>query len=243
VALSFESVSTWRQDLPTSSSLTRRHLVDDLAHAIIDVSPLRLRVVIDGYAAAGKTVFGHELAGALRTRDRSTARASLDDFKHPWRHARELGYDRLTGHGYYHNAYDFDAARNLLLKPAGPEGTGEVTLCSCDPLTGRDHRRDVVQLPFDCILIVDSLFACRSEYNDLWDYRIWLDVTPDLSLRRGIDRDSVREGVEEATRLHRDRYHVAQSIYLAEVDPRAIADAVIDNSDYNAPRLIRPARL
>jgi uridine kinase len=243
MSLSFESVSTWRQELPTSSSAVRRHLIDALARAIADMSALRLRVAVDGYTAAGKTVFSHELAIALRTLGRTTARASFDDFKHPWRHAREHGYDRLTGQGYYRNAYDFDGARNLLLQPAGPDGTGEVALCSYDPLTGEDHRRDVVELPPDSILIVDSVFAFRSEYNDFWDYRIWLDITPDLSLRRGIERDSRREGVDEATNLHRDRYHVAQSIYLAEVDPRTIADAVIDNSDYNAPRLLRPKSL
>jgi len=32
--------------------------------------------------------------------------ASLDDFKHPWRHAREHGYDRVSGEGYYRNAYE-----------------------------------------------------------------------------------------------------------------------------------------
>ena len=34
-------------------------------------------------------------------------RASPDDFKHPWRHAKEHGYDRVSGEGYYRMAYGF----------------------------------------------------------------------------------------------------------------------------------------
>jgi uridine kinase len=38
--------------------------------------------------------------------------------------------------------------------------------------------------------------------------------------------------IEEATRLHRDRYGVADQICLAEVNPRALA-VVIDNTDFS----------
>jgi uridine kinase len=40
------------------------------------------------------------------------------------------------------------------------------------------------------------------------------------------------------TRLHRDRYHAAEMIYLAEVDPRSLADVIIDNRDFKCPRIL-----
>jgi uridine kinase len=40
--------------------------------------------------------------------------------------------------------------------------------------------------------------------------------------------------------VHRERYRVAESIYVAEVNPRAAADVVIDNSTYGKPRFLRP---
>ncbi len=242
MAFSFESVSTWKQPAPARQSGARVRLIDRLAHVIADLSAGRLRVAIDGHTGAGKTTFGHELAAALRHRGRPTAQASLDDFKHPWRHASEQGYDRVTGAGYYRNAYDFDAARNLLLIPSGPNGSGHVALCAHDPLTGEDHRSTLVELPSDTVLIVDSVFALRLEYNDLWDYRIWLEVDREVTVRRGIERDSGREGIDAATEVHRGRYYLAESIYLAEVNPRAIADTVIDNSDFSAPRVLRLGR-
>jgi uridine kinase len=194
---------------------------------------------MDGLTAAGKTSLGHELAAEVRRLGRPTLRASLDDFKNPWREARELGYDRVSGAGYYRNAYDFRSARDLLLRPAGPTGSGEVVLCAHDPLTGEDHRHEVVSASQDAVLIVDSVFAFRPEYDEFWDYRIWLDVDAAQSLDRGIVRDAAMEGIEAATRLHRDRYHAAEAIYLAEVDPLSLADVVIDNRDFGSPRILR----
>lgn len=158
-------------------------------------------------------------------------------FKNPWREARERGYDRLSGKGYYRNAYDLRSARELLLLPAGPDGSGEVVLCAHDPLTGEDHRDKAVSAPSNAVLIVDSVFAFRPEYNDLWEYRIWLDVDVAVALDRGIARDTAMEGLDEARRVHRDRYHAAEAIYLAEVGPQALADVVIENADFRRPRI------
>jgi uridine kinase len=233
----FESVSTWRQPLPPPASPERAALIKDVAARVAGIAPDRLRVAIDGMTCAGKTSFGHELAAALRDLGRPTARASMDDFKNTWSEARELGYDRVSGEGYYRNAYDFRSARELLLEPAGPDGSGELVLCAHDPLTGEDHRGTTITAPADAILIVDSVFAFRPEYDEFWDYRIWLEVAPDLALRRGIARDAPMEGAAEAASVHRDRYYAAELIYIAEVGPRARADLIIDNADFARPVL------
>jgi len=113
-----------------------------------------------------------------------------------------------------------------------------VVLCAHDPLTGEDHRDKVVVAPTDAVLIVDSVFAFRPEYNPYWDYRIWLDVDPKLSLTRGISRDTGTEGIEAATQLHQSRYQPAEVIYVAEVNPRTIADITIDNTNFANPRFL-----
>jgi uridine kinase len=235
----YESVSTWRQPVPASASAERAAMISALADRISGLSPQRLRVAVDGLTCAGKTSFGHELAAALRLLGRPTMRASMDDFKHPWRHAREHGYDRLSGEGYYRNAYDFRSARELLLVPAGPTGSGLVALCGHDPLTGEDHRDKLISAPDDSILIVDSVFAFRPEYNDCWDYRIWLDVDAETALRRGVARDTEAEGAAEAAWVHRNRYHAAEAVYVAEVGPHALASVIIDNRDFARPRILR----
>jgi uridine kinase len=86
--------------------------------------------------------------------------------------------------------------------------------------------------------VVDSVFAFRPEYNDLWDYRIWLEVDAEVSLQRGITRDSNAEAAEEAMRLHRDRYRAAAEIYIAEVGPLSVADTVVRNDNFASPAVL-----
>jgi uridine kinase len=234
----FESVSTWRQPIPPAASPARTDLIAHVAADIVARSDRRIRVAVDGRTAAGKTSFAHELAAAVRACGRPTLRASLDDFKHPWQHAREHGYDRRSGSGYYRNAHDHASVRRLLLEPAGPGGSGHVVLWAHDPLTGADHRDVVVRAGPDAVLVVDTVFAFRPEWDDLWEYRIWLEVDAAEALARGVARDGSRDGVDEATLVHQERYAVAEELYLAEVDPVSRADAVIDNHDWAAPRML-----
>ncbi|MFJ4650199.1 hypothetical protein ACIP5Y_02875 [Nocardia sp. NPDC088792] len=222
------SASTWQQPVPASASAERTALVGQVADRILALGPGRLRVGIDGLTAAGKTSFGHEVAEWISRAGRPVLRASLDDFKRPWREAHL--YDRLSGAGYYRNAFDYPAIRTLLLEPCGPDGSGRCALCATDPLTQIDHSSELIQVAENAVLIVDGVFAFRPEINAHWDFRIWLEVSPEVSVRRGAARDN-----DEA--LHRDRYLPAERIYLAEVDPLSFMDVVIDNSIFERPRL------
>lgn len=232
----FESVSTWRQPPPQPLSAPRTEVLERLAARIDALSSGRLRVAVDGRTGAGKTSFAGELAASLRSLGRATLRAGLDDFKRPWRD-RHL-YDRTSGEGYYRNAQDQDAAVDLLLRPAGPDGSGRVTLCSIDPLTQQDHSHVTVEAPPDAVLVVDGVFALRPAYAPYWDLTIWIEVDAAESLRRGVDRDQDREGREQATRLHAERYAESERIYIAEVDPVATADVVVDNTDLSHPTIL-----
>jgi uridine kinase len=236
----FESVSTWKPSPAPRSSPARAQVIADLAARICGQSARRLRIGVDGRTGAGKSTFAEELAAAIRARGRSTLRASLDDFKKPWRDARQKGYDRVTGEEYYRNAHDFGAARTLLLEQAGAKGDGRVALCAFDPLTGADHRSTVVDAPADAVLVVDGVFAFRPEYDEFWDFRIWIDVPEAVSRERGITRDTGLEGQDEAVRLYDTRYRVGEQLYLREVQPQRRADIVIDNTEVDEPRVIAP---
>ena len=225
--------------MPPPAGGQRAAVLDHLIGRMLAFGPRRVRVAIDGFSAAGKTSLGHELAQRLADAERVVLRASLDDFKRPW-NERHL-FDRLSGEGYYRHAYDIDAARRLLLEPAAPDGSGRVVLCSVDPLTQVDHSTTAIEMPDDGVLIVDGVFALRRELNSFWDLRVWVRIDPELSVRRGRARDADREaGIEQAEALHRDRYLAAEILYVNEVDPVAIADVVIDNTDFDSPILQRP---
>ena len=218
--------------MPPTPSPARARVLDRLVEMIDALGARRLRVAIDGLTAAGKTSLGHELARGLADRGRPVLRASLDDFKRPWSE-RHL-YDRLSGEGYYRNAFDREAACTLLLEPADPAADGIVALCSIDPITQIDHAAVKSVMPANGVLIVDGVFAYRPEINHYWDLRIWIDVDPELSVRRGIERDAAMDGSAE-------RYLAAELLYEQEVDPRAFVEVIVDNTDFDHPRLVRPA--
>jgi uridine kinase len=100
-----------------------------------------------------------------------------------------------------------------------------------------DHSAVITCAAADAVLIVDGVFAFRPEVNDNWDFRIWLDIDPELSLRRGARRDESWAG-SEAENVHRERYLVAERLYIEEVDPIQLVDLVIDNSSFDRPRIV-----
>jgi uridine kinase len=226
--------------MPPTPGPKRARVLDRLVEMIDLLGDHRLRIAIDGLTAAGKTSLGHELAHGLSRRGRPVLRASLDDFKRPWSE-RHL-YDRLSGEGYYRNAFDREAACRLLLDPSDPTADGLVALCSIDPLTQIDHSTVKAAMPANGVLIVDGVFAYRPEINSYWDLRIWVEIDAEVSVRRGIERDAeMNHGVEEAEALHRDRYLVGELLYIDEVNPRSLVEVIVDNTDFDTPRLLRPA--
>jgi len=224
------SQSTWRQPWPPAIDPKRSVVLGYIVDRIQALNGQRVRVAVDGRTAAGKTTLGHELARLLSNAGRVVLRASLDDFKRPWAQAHLD--DRVSGEGYYWNAFDLDAVRNLLLDPAHPTGTGLVALCSIDPITQVNHSGTRVAMPNDGVLIVDGVFALRAELDRHWDLRIWVHVDPELSQGRGTGRDAARDdplGAEPLRCQHRrqansavadDRHRVAKGDRRCCAGPR-----------------------
>lgn len=231
------SESTWRQPWPPTITAERSPLLGHIADRIQALGDRRALVAVDGRTAAGKTTLGHELAWLLSDAGRVVLRASLDDFKRPWAEAHR--YNRVSGEGYYRNAFDLEAIRDLLLEPAHPTGTGLAALCSIDPITQINHSDTRVAMPNNGVLIVDGVFALRPELNYHWDLRIWIDIDPTVSMRRGTGRDAPRVGAARAEALHRERYGPAELIYIAEANPVSLADIVVDNTCFDLPQLLR----
>ena len=74
-------------------------------------------------------------------------------------------------------------------------------------------------------LVADGVFLQRPELDDLWDLRIWLDVSFESALERAVVRDA--DLFDDVRARYERRYFPGQRIYLAAVDPCSRADIVV----------------
>ncbi len=196
-----------------------------------------LRVAIDGVDGAGKTTFADELAEVLRGA-RPVIRASIDSFHNP----RAVRYARGRGspEGYFHDSFNYDGLLETLLNPLTRGGSG------CYRTALFDHRRDAqVEAPEEIasagsILVFDGIFLHRPELSPYWDVSVFLRVDTDISVRRCADRDGSSPDPQAPENR---RYVEGQRLYLAACDPARRATFLVDNNDFERPRLIaaRPA--
>jgi uridine kinase len=167
------------------------------------------RIAVDGRTAAGKTTLADELADRLRSSDVRVIRICLDDFHRP----EEVRYarGRDSPEGYYRDSFDLDALRDAVACAAGG----------------------------DVVVLVDGVFLLRPELVDLWELSIWVEIDEAESLLRGVARDALRMGGEDAARARYEaRYLRGETLYVAEARPRERADVVVDNTDPSCPRLL-----
>jgi uridine kinase len=192
----------------------RERVLARLAEEIVAVRvPHRTRVGVDGVDAAGKTTLADELACVLQSLGRTVVRASTDSFHRPAKERYARG--RRSPEGYYRDSFDYRSLRRYVFESHGSD---------------------------DALLVLDGVFLARPQLADCWDYRIFVAIDEDESIRRGVARDALLLGGEdEARRLYEQRYVPGQRLYLAEAHPSERAQAVIDNTDPADPKLLQPS--
>jgi uridine kinase len=136
------------------------------------------------------------------------------------------------------DSFDYEALRRDLLEPLGPGGSRLYRTRVFD------HRADEAvtdswkTAPEDAVLLFDGVFLLRPELDDLWDFRLLVEVDADEALRRAVLRDEdVFGSADGALRRYRDRYVRGQRLYVDEADPAARADVAVENTDPGRPEL------
>jgi uridine kinase len=220
---------------------TRASVIADLVKLIMAVDrPHPVRVGIDGFSAAGKTTLADELTSPIEESGRSALRASLDDFKLPV--VRRGRYPSGTPEEYYYEMYDHQAIRAELLEPLGPDGSRRFRTATFDQRRQADVPVTRGTATDDAIMLVDGAFLYRPELNDLWDFRIFVDIDFELVLERGSRRDQAwMDSLAAAEDRYRNRYIPGEKIYWEAVRPHEHADVVVDNRDLRYPRLQAPS--
>lgn len=197
----------------------------------------RVIVGVDGLDGAGKTVFADGLAEVFAEAGAAVFRASIDGFHRPRaeRHARA----RTSPEGYYFDSYDYATFRRVLVDPfrdgAQTGATTGFQLSVFDVARDAPVESAWVTAPRDALLIVDGVFLHRPALRDIWDWSVWLEVPPEMAVRRVAGRDGTDPDPLAPSNA---RYRLGQELYLREADPRAAASVVVDNSDLAHPRRV-----
>lgn len=215
--------------------MERARLVNYLVGQIIRIEqPHPVRVAIDGPDAAGKTTLAQELIAPLQAYQRPIIRASIDGFHNPacMRHRR--GED--APQGCYHDSFNYQTLRDLLLAPLGPHGSRQYRSAIFDYRTDSEAQTAIQVAEVNAVLLFDGVFLLRPELVAYWDYSIFVDASFDVTLARAEQRDAIMFGsVEEVRRRYEQRYIPGQKLYFDECQPKERARVVIDNSDLGNP--------
>jgi uridine kinase len=199
-----------------------------------------LKVGIDGRCAAGKSTLADLLAPLVRAQGFDVLRPSVDGFHHP----REYRYRKgeYSAAGYYEDAFDYAAVVASLLEPLS--GVDFPVTCRH---ASHDVRTDVpidasIVASADAVLLFDGVFLFRPELNAYWDLRVLVHVDAATSVSRAIERDMSGIGdadADLARRKYEFRYEPAWLMYCALDAPEAKADVIIDNQDFDRPRVLK----
>lgn len=212
---------------------TRAQVLGEVAELIPEPSR-PLLVAVDGVDGSGKTIFADELGRALVERGDRVVRAGVDSFHLP----RQVRHgDGRTSESVWTRHFDYRAMRRELLDP-WLRGYGDYRRAWHDVDTDAYLDADPEPVPEHGILLVDGVFTQRPELRDAWDLTIFLDVPFEVSIPRMAQRDG---SVPDVADPDQQRYIGAQELYFSACAPRQIADVVVDNADWAAPVLVRPA--
>ena len=171
----------------------------------------RAVVAIDGADGSGRAEFADDLAEVFDEYEHPAFRASLRYFQRSRAEQTRFGpasTDRLYRHGY-----DYSTLRRVLIEPFRMGGSTGFVTQEFDPDRDAWIEPTWLTAPDDATLIIDGDFINRPELRDLWSYSILLE-------------SEAEPGTE------------ADLLYLAEVNPRGLVSAVIDNTDVTTPRRV-----
>lgn len=207
-------------------------LADEIATLPVDSY---VRVAIDGFDGAGKSIFADELGVALTARNRNVVRATIDKFHNPKsiRYAR----GRNSPEGFYRDSYNLSALTTNLLAPFGPQGNGLYRSGVFGVRSDSPNLEPFEHAAPGSILLLDGIFLHRSELSDWWSWSAWLDVNPEVSFARIQSRDGTGSADPKADR--NIRYREGQRLYVTEARPQEGASRIIDNNDLSTPTIKR----
>lgn len=195
-----------------------------------------LRVAIDGPGASGKSTLSNELSKHLKSKGIHIIQLSIDYF-HNVPDVR-LAKGEFSAQGYYQDSFNVTCIKEQVLIPLGPNGDQHYIDGVFNFREEKQLTPSKIQAPQNSILLFDGIFLCCESLKEHWDFKIFLDVTPEITLERALSRDLYHfKSTEKIQRKYRERYLPGYQLYLQSDKPQQQANLILKNDFPEKPTL------
>ncbi len=195
-------------------------------------------VAVNGIEGTGKTTLTEKLCDYLQSQYVNAIHVTIDGFHNP--KAVRYAKGRDSALGYYHDAYNENAFVEHVLEASQSDCPHYVPAIH-DLDSDEKLSLEPIFLQRDTVILTDGAYLFKNVYRPHWDLKIYLKTSFEIAQKRGIERDKLVLGGYESTKeKYLNRYHRASTIYIQENDPEACSDILIDNSDFQDLKVLKP---
>lgn len=187
-----------------------------------------LLVGISGIDASGKTRFSAELATALQEIGLPAQVVHLDDYHLP--RAVRSSCEASPPACYYRHTFDWPRLTELLSRMQ--RGSMRCRQTVLDLVSDRYDQEREYAVDLDTMVLVEGVFLFQPGLLPDWDFRVWLEVSRESSLRRVVERDRHLFGSpDQIMERYLSKYLPGQELHRLECRPAEQADLVLQNDD------------
>lgn len=195
-----------------------------------------LVVGLTGADASGKSRLAASLDRQLTLLGVAHQTVHVDDFHRP-RRERYAG-QRPEPEQYLHQSIDLEALVREVLGPIRRDGQLSHTARRLDLLTDGYTTERTYRVTERTIVLVEGVFLLREPVRTHLDLIVVLTADEEELVARGSQSDELVHGAD-AERRFRQKYLPAQRALFAANPPEQLADIIIDNTDWERPRVVR----
>lgn len=179
----------------------------------------RVIVGIDGLSRSGKTTLSKDIRNHLLLKEIPFYIFHIDDYIVKREERYNTGNEQWFE--YYFLQWDVEyLIQHLFTKLHSDK---EIRLLTYDEQMDMQNV-EIIKLPENGLIIIEGVFLQRKEWQDFYDYMIYLDCSREERLSR--EQQVTQAKIDK----FRNRYWKAEAYYVETVDPLEKADLVIKNT-------------
>jgi uridine kinase len=177
--------------------------------------------------------FANDLKQALSEQGLNVIRASIKGFQNPIEFRYQRG--KNNPEGYYLDNFNYRVLFEYLLNPLGLNGSREYRTEVFNYEKDEWIKSKPSIAPDDAILIFDGVFLLRPELNEVWDLRVYLDISYEENLKRAIEGH--KGNPAKIIEKYNLQYIPGQKLYHMHAGPKRKANIIINNKYPENPEL------